>query len=40
MPDQTNGQNVGKVIEIKGVVVDAVFPDSLPEIYNALEVPL
>ena len=25
MPDQNNGQNVGKVIEIKGVVIDAVF---------------
>jgi F-type H+-transporting ATPase subunit beta len=38
MPDQTNGQNVGKVIEIKGVVVDAVFPDSLPEINNAIRI--
>ena len=38
MPDQTNGQNVGKVIEIKGVVVDAVFPDSLPEINTALRI--
>src|SRR5436190_13032171 len=38
MPDQTNGQNVGKVIEIKGVVIDAVFPDSLPEINTALRI--
>src|SRR5690348_8273098 len=39
MPDQTNGQrNVGKIIEIKGVVVDAVFPDELPEINNALRI--
>ncbi len=38
MPDQTNGQNVGKVIEIRGVVVDAVFPDSLPEINTALRI--
>ena len=38
MPDQKNGQNVGKVIEIKGVVVDAVFPDSLPEINTALRI--
>ena len=40
MPEQTttNGskQNVGKVIEIKGVVIDAVFTGALPEIYNAL----
>src|SRR5213594_614215 len=38
MPDQTSGQNVGKVIEIKGVVVDAVFPDNLPEINTALRI--
>ena len=32
MADQSTskGRNVGKVIEIKGVVIDAVFPDSLP----------
>ena len=28
----------GKVVEIKGVVIDAVFPDELPEIYNALAI--
>src|SRR5512133_3512514 len=28
--------NVGKVIEIKGVVIDAVFPERLPGIYTAL----
>jgi F-type H+-transporting ATPase subunit beta len=42
MPDQTstNGRkgNVGKVIEIKGVVIDAAFTGSLPEIYNALRI--
>ncbi len=39
MPDQTKGQqNVGKIIEIKGVVVDAVFPDELPEINHALRI--
>ncbi len=38
MPDQTNGSNVGKVIEIKGVVVDAVFTGSLPEINTALRI--
>ncbi len=30
--------NVGRIVEIKGVVVDAVFPDRLPAIYNALRV--
>jgi F-type H+/Na+-transporting ATPase subunit beta len=40
MPDQTstNGRNVGKVIEIKGVVIDAVFPHELPVIYSALKI--
>ncbi|MFN0153383.1 MAG: F0F1 ATP synthase subunit beta [Gaiella sp.] len=33
-----NGRNVGKIIEIKGVVIDAVFPDSLPGILHALEI--
>jgi F-type H+/Na+-transporting ATPase subunit beta len=42
MPDQNRGQkqNVGKVIEIKGVVIDAVFTDQLPEIYTALRIEL
>ncbi len=30
--------NVGKIVEIKGVVVDAVFLDNLPEIYTALRI--
>jgi len=30
--------NAGKVVEIRGVVLDAVFPGELPAIYNALEV--
>jgi F-type H+-transporting ATPase subunit beta len=34
----TNG-NTGKLLEIKGVVVDAVFPGDLPEIYSALRIP-
>jgi F-type H+-transporting ATPase subunit beta len=38
MPDQKNGRNVGKVIEIKGVVVDALFPDELPQIYHAVQI--
>ena len=29
---------VGKLLEIKGVVVDAVFPDRLPAIYSALRI--
>jgi F-type H+-transporting ATPase subunit beta len=28
----------GRIVEIKGVVIDAVFPDVLPEIYNALRI--
>ncbi len=31
-------ENVGKIVEIKGVVVDAVFPDRLPEIRSALRI--
>jgi F-type H+-transporting ATPase subunit beta len=38
MSDQKNGRNVGKVIEIKGVVVDALFPDELPQIYHAVQI--
>jgi F-type H+-transporting ATPase subunit beta len=30
--------NVGRVEEITGVVIEAVFPDELPEIYTALEI--
>jgi len=33
-----NGRNVGKIVEIKGVVLDAVFPDKLPEIFGALSI--
>jgi F-type H+-transporting ATPase subunit beta len=28
----------GKIVEIKGVVIDAVFTDELPEIYTALAI--
>jgi F-type H+/Na+-transporting ATPase subunit beta len=38
MPDSSNGQNVGRLIEIQGVVIDALFPDSLPEINTALRI--
>ena len=31
-------QNVGKVIEIRGVVIDAAFTDNLPEINTALKI--
>src|SRR5437763_4839076 len=37
---QQSDSNVGKVIEIKGVVLDVVFPGQLPEINNALEIQL
>ena len=29
-------QNVGKVVEVKGVVIDVVFTGELPQINNAL----
>jgi F-type H+/Na+-transporting ATPase subunit beta len=35
---EDTARNVGKVIEIKGVVLDAVFPNRLPEIYHALQI--
>jgi F-type H+-transporting ATPase subunit beta len=31
-------ESAGKVVEIKGVVVDAVFTEGLPEIYSALRI--
>jgi len=33
-----NEQNVGKVVEVKGVVIDAVFTGTLPGINNALRI--
>jgi F-type H+/Na+-transporting ATPase subunit beta len=38
MPEQDDTRNVGKLIEVKGVVIDAVFPEELPEIYSALQI--
>src|SRR5215831_14211024 len=38
MPEQSEAKNVGKLIEVKGVVVDAVFPGQLPQIYSALQI--
>jgi len=35
----TTTENTGKLLEIKGVVVDAVFPGKLPAIYSALRIP-
>ena len=36
----TSARNVGKVIEIKGVVIDAIFTERLPSIYTALRIDL
>src|SRR6201990_61561 len=33
-------KNVGRIEEIQGVVIEAVFPDKLPHIYNAIRVKL
>ncbi|MES1248106.1 MAG: F0F1 ATP synthase subunit beta, partial [Actinomycetota bacterium] len=39
MADKTsNGSSTGRIVEIKGVVLDAVFPGKLPEIYSALSI--
>jgi F-type H+-transporting ATPase subunit beta len=34
----SEGQNVGRIEEIQGVVIEAVFPERLPEIYHAIKV--
>jgi F-type H+-transporting ATPase subunit beta len=36
----TGAKNVGRIEEIQGVVIEAVFPDELPNIYNAIRVKL
>jgi F-type H+-transporting ATPase subunit beta len=33
-----DGVNTGRIVEIKGVVLDVVFPEGLPEILTALEI--
>jgi F-type H+-transporting ATPase subunit beta len=38
MTESAVAANVGKIVEIKGVVMDAVFPDRLPAIYSALRI--
>jgi F-type H+/Na+-transporting ATPase subunit beta len=35
---QPDRQNTGRIEEIQGVVIEAVFPDRLPEIYHAIRV--
>ncbi|MCW3004096.1 MAG: atpD, partial [Conexibacter sp.] len=37
---QTGAKNVGRIEEIQGVVIEAVFTDELPQIYNAIRVKL
>src|SRR3954462_6070474 len=34
----TEKRNVGRIEEIQGVVIEAVFPEQLPEIYSAIPV--
>jgi F-type H+-transporting ATPase subunit beta len=38
MSDNGNGTNVGTIEQVIGVVIDAVFPEKLPEIYSALKI--
>jgi F-type H+-transporting ATPase subunit beta len=38
MSEQSSAPNVGTIVEIKGVVIDAVFAERLPEIYTALRI--
>ena len=35
---ETEKRNVGRIEEIQGVVIEAVFPDELPEIYSAITI--
>src|SRR3954470_16332099 len=34
----TDKKNVGRIEEIQGVVIEAVFPEELPEIYSAITI--
>ena len=38
MAESKDGTNVGRVEQVTGVVVDAVFPDTLPGIYSAVKI--
>ena len=40
MASESSTRNVGKIVEVKGVVIDVVFPEELPEIYSALSIQL
>jgi F-type H+-transporting ATPase subunit beta len=35
---EQNGANIGRIEEIQSVVIECVFPEKLPEIYNAIEI--
>ena len=37
-PGEPEKRNTGRIEEIQGVVIEAVFPDTLPEIYHAIRV--
>ena len=38
MATETETRNVGRIEEIQGVVIEAVFPDELPEINHAITI--
>ena len=38
MSATTETRNVGRIEEIQGVVIEAVFPDKLPEINHAITI--
>ncbi len=38
MSENGDGTNKGTVEQVIGVVIDAVFPEKLPEIYSALKI--
>src|SRR3954447_13002207 len=38
MAATTEKKNVGRIEEIQGVVIEAVFPDELPQLYSAITV--
>src|SRR6266550_4522569 len=35
---EKSSKNVGKIVEVRGVVIDAVFHEKLPEIFHALRI--
>ena len=38
VPAESRSENVGRIESIQGVVIDAYFPDKLPEINHAIKV--